>query len=157
MVPSAQPAVVAQLPEFAQQLLRSLPGNADTTTINTTSSGTVYTTQSSTNSFTFSATRDGQPIQTYDQKTADGIGPILMAVGDNPTAVVQALQQWCGMGADSAEDFLLAIPAPIPDPHPLNEAFLDGLVVAFRQAGADVLAPGPDAPIRALARKAAAL
>jgi len=155
--PSAQPA--PELPELAQQLLRSLPVNVHTSeqTTTTTSSGTVYTTKSSANSFTFNVTRDGRPVATYDQKTADGIGPILMSVGTNPAAVVQALQQWCGMDPGQIQEFLLTVPAPIPDLHPLNEAFIDGLAAEFRQAGAEVLAPGPDASIRELARKAASM
>ena len=153
--PSPQPVPADDLPEIAQQLLRSLQGHGDTTRVQTltSSSGTVYTTTSS-NSFSFHTERDGQPIQTYDQETADGIGPILMDVGANPAAVLQTLQQWCGLSLDSAQTFLTSLPAPIPDLHPLNESFVDGLAAAFRQAGAEVLSPGPDAPIRALARKA---
>ena len=171
VVPSAQPpaqtsafddqlATAAQLPEVAQQLLRPTQGNADTTTVQTTTalaSGTVYTSKTSTNSYTFNVTHAGQPIQTYDQQTADGIGPILLAVGDDPAAVVQTLQQWCGMDPERAQEYLSTIPAPIPDLYPLNEDFIDGLATAFRQAGAEVLAPGPDSSLRALARQAASM
>jgi len=175
--PSPQPIPPADLPEIAQQLLRSLQGNGDTTRVQTvtSSSGTTYSargdgsfwpklgqkepsplahTTTPPNPFSFHTERDGQPIQTYDQETADGIGPILMNAGANPAAVIQTLQQWCALSPDSAQTFLASLPAPIPDPHPLNESFVDGLAAAFRQAGAEVLSPGPDAPIRALARKA---
>lgn len=158
LLPIPQPATPLDgLPDFARQLLRPAQNNGTTTSVRTTttsSSGTTYVTESSTNSFSFQVTRDGQPVQTYDQKTADGIGPILVGVGPDPAAVVQALQQWCQMGPRPAQEFLLTVPAPIPDLYPLNEAFLDGLAAAFRQAGAMVLVPGPDAPIRLLARHA---
>ena len=156
--PSSQPVLVDKVTDFAQELLRSAQANNGTTTVRTTTTspaGTMYTETTSTNSISVNATRDGQPIQTYDQKTADGIGPILLAVGADPAAVVEALQQWCGMGPGPAQEYLSTIPAPIPDLHPLNEAFVDDLAAAFRQAGAEVLAPGPDSPLRALARKAA--
>lgn len=98
-------------------------------------------------SFAWTAVIDGQPVTTFDQSTADRIGPIVMAAGPNPAAVAQVLIQFCRMQPAAANALLAALPKPLLTVMVLGgltgvvDVSLTGLVAALSQAGAQLLLP----------------
>jgi hypothetical protein len=86
------------------------------------------------------ATREGQQV-TYTQGGATGPGLTIMAAGDSPDAVAEALCQYAGYTSQLARTFLAVVPAPVPIIADLDADGLTVLAAALRDAGATVLGP----------------
>jgi len=133
----AQPSsIMADSPAFAQQLLHQAQASPTRMSY----------------SFTSTVTINGQPVTTWDQTAVDAVGPVMLGMGPDPQAVAGVLRDRCGMAGGMTQAYFATLPAPLPNNESMPETQADALVSELRQAGADVLTPGPGAMFRMIAR-----